>query len=381
MFATDDTIVAIATPHGRGALGVVRLSGPSAASIAGQLVDRPGPLVPRFATWCRLLADDGSSGSAIDEVVVTFFPGPRSFTGEDVVEICAHGSPVVLDAIVRSAMLGGARAAAPGEFTLRAFLNGKRDLIRCEAVRDLIDAETPLQARMAFDQLDGRLTSRIADIESRLFDIVARLEASLDFPDEGYHFADRAATAKEIETVIRSVDELVKHANEGRVIREGATVAFVGRANVGKSSLFNRLVGMDRAIVSPTAGTTRDLLTERLTVHGLAVTLVDTAGRRSSEDDVERQGIERASRVEQSADVVVVVVDASTPLSADDERCLAACASRRHVIALNKCDLPPVVQPGAFDSPHVVRVSARDGCGIDTLREVLVRLQIGRAHV
>ena len=200
MFATDDTIVAIATPPGRGALGVVRLSGPRALNLAGEFLDRGDALQPRHATFTRVQRVDNAS--ALDEVVATFFPAPHSYTGEHVVEITGHGSPVVLHAVLGRAIAAGARLAEPGEFTLRAFLNGKRDLIQSEAVADLIDAATPLQARVAFDQLEGTLTQRIAAIDARLFDLIARLEASLDFPGEGYHFVEPAVTACECRATV-----------------------------------------------------------------------------------------------------------------------------------------------------------------------------------
>ena len=372
MFATDDTIVAIATPHGRGALGIVRLSGPAAASIVMGLIRGGRPLLPRVATWAQVQSDDSSADAVLDEVVVTYFPGPRSATGQDVVEVSAHGSPVVLDGIVRGAVALGARPAAPGEFTLRSFLNGRRDLVRCEAVRDLIDAETPLQARVAFDQLDGGLTRRIALIESRLFDLIARLEASLDFPDEGYRFVERRDVVRDLDAAIHDVDTLLASSERGRVIRDGATVAIVGRTNVGKSSLFNRLVGSERAIVTASPGTTRDLITERMTMSGISLTLADTAGRRESSDDIEREGIARAAEAIRTADLTVVVIDGSRDLSNDDVECFESCRHGRHVVAFNKCDLPTVVSRDRFAGSIVVSVSAREARGIEDLRTQIV---------
>ena len=202
MFSTDDTIVAIATPPGRGALGVVRLSGPRALEVAARILERTEPLQPRHATFTRVRGYTHAKTAALDEVVATFFCAPHSSTGEDVVEITAHGSPVVLHAVLRTAVAAGGRLAEPGEFTLRAFLNGKRDLIQCEAVADLIEASTPLQARVAFDQLEGTLTQRITSIDGELFDLIARLEASLDFPEEGYHFVEPARAAQDRKSVV-----------------------------------------------------------------------------------------------------------------------------------------------------------------------------------
>src|SRR5688572_3619080 len=270
MFSTSDTIVAIATPPGRGGIGVIRISGPDAAPIASKLTGRDRPLKPRHATFAKV-AIGARHQRLLDQVVLTYFVAPASYTGEDVVEISAHGSPVVLASMLRAAIAAGARLAEPGEFTLRAFLNQKLDLIQAEAVADLIDAVTPLQARAAFDQLEGTLTTAITSIEKDLFDIVAKLEASLDFPDEGYHFVAPKDAAASIAGVIGRIDSLLAQAARGRLIREGAQVAIVGAPNVGKSSLFNALLNANRAIVTAVPGTTRDLLTERADIGGLSL--------------------------------------------------------------------------------------------------------------
>ena len=217
-----------------------------------------------------------------DQVVATYFPAPHSYTGEDVVEISAHGSPVVLRQIVEDSMQAGARLAEPGEFTLRAFLNGRIDLIQAEAVADLIDAVTPLQARAAFDQLEGTLTERIAEIDRELFDLIARIEASLDFPDEGYHFVAAGEAVTSLRALEHQLATLLCESKRGRLIREGAQVAIAGKPNVGKSSLFNALLRAGRAIVAPIPGTTRDLVTETADIEGLRLELIDTAGIRDA---------------------------------------------------------------------------------------------------
>ena len=372
MFATDDTIVAIATPPGRGALGVVRLSGPRARDLAAAFLDRGSVLQPRQATYTRVRSTERTV--ALDEVVATFFPAPHSYTGEHVVEITGHGSPVLLRAVVQRALAAGARLAEPGEFTLRAFLNGKRDLIQSEAVADLIEAATPLQARVALDQLEGTLTQRIAALDARLFDLIARLEASLDFPDEGYHFVDTSHAAAETSHLIATIDQLLTGAVAGRMIREGATVVIAGRTNVGKSSIFNCLAGAERAIVTSIPGTTRDLVTEAVDIEGVAVTLVDTAGWRDTRDIVESEGVARGTHARAVADVVVVVIDGSEPITADDQRMLEETAGIKRVIAINKRDRGRCVDTISADE---ICVSARTGDGFDALRAALARTLMG----
>jgi len=345
-FSPSDTIVAVATPPGRGGIGVVRISGPAAVSIAAQLIERKGHLEPRRAIFTRLHSDS----PVPDQIVITSFPAPHSYTGDDVVELSAHGSPVILRAIVERAMMCGARLAEPGEFTLRAFLNGRMDLMQAEAVADLVDAVTPAQARIAFDQLDGTLTRAIGDLDAALFDLIARLEASVDFPDEGYHFIETAEVVDALDVLIERVTALVVDARGGRVLREGAQVAIVGRPNVGKSRLFNALVGSSRAIVAEQPGTTRDLVTEAVDIHGVRVTLVDTAGLRDTADAVEAEGVSRSWLAQRAADLVLVVVDEDDPVTPD----------AKHFVVQSKSDL------GRPD--RGVRVSAATGEGLDALR-------------
>lgn len=355
MFSPSDTIVAIATPHGRGAIGVVRLSGPDAQRVAGALLGGTQALEPRHATFATLSAD-----TIRDQVVVTAFPQPSSYTGEDVVEISAHGSDVVLRGIVQAAIAQGARLAAPGEFTLRAYLNRKLDLPQAEAVADLIEAVTPLQARAAFDQLNGTLGSAIAPIDAELFDLIARLEASVDFPDEGYHFIEPGSVILAIQPIIARIDGLLAAARRGRLVREGAQVAIVGRPNAGKSSLFNALVGSRRAIVTDIPGTTRDLLTEVVDLGGYRVTLVDTAGIADTDNPVEREGVHRARQSVTTADCVLLVCDGSREWS-DDPVGVAIDGSRSIVVA-SKSDLP-----AAWQRAGAIHVSSVTGAGLDAL--------------
>ena len=371
MFATDDTVVAIATPPGRGGLGVVRLSGPAARQVAHAILDRVEPLAPRHATLTRLRARSAGEAATVgDQIVATFFPAPQSYTGQDVVELSAHGSPVVLEQIVRTAQARGARLARPGEFTLRAFVGGKIDLVQAEAVGDLIAAVTPLQAQLAFEQLDGSLTRRIAALHDALFDLIARLEASLDFPDEGYHFVEPGEVGASVTRLVGEIDRLVGEGRRGRTIREGATVVLAGRPNVGKSRLFNALLGHERAIVTDVPGTTRDMVSERLDLEGFAVTLVDTAGFRDTDDPVEREGVMRATQSRGMADLTLVILDSTQPVGADDRRLLDDTGGRPRVVVANKCDLP---RHEAFSWKDHEPVSALTGEGLAQLRAAIAR--------
>ena len=371
MFSSSDTIVAIATAPGRAGIGVVRISGPDAERIGRDLTGRTKPFVPRQVSFGRVKGVrprflTSVTNEVRDRVAIPHFKSPSSYTGEDVIEISAHGSPVVLNAIVRAAVDAGARLAEPGEFTLRAFLNNKIDLIQAEAVADLIDAVTPLQARAAFDQLEGTLTKAIGEIEQELFDVIAKLEASLDFPDEGYHFVAPREARTSLAGIIARVDGLLAQASRGRLVREGAQVAIVGAPNVGKSSLFNALLNTNRAIVTAVPGTTRDLLTERADIGGLSLSLVDTAGVRDTVDVVEQEGVSRARNTLRVADLAIVVLDRSRPLSAEDRDVLAATANQRRVVVRNKSDL--AASAASFAG---IDVSAKTGEGVEQLIEAI----------
>ena len=369
MFSTDDTIVAVATPPGRGGIGVIRLAGPQAVSIAGELIGREEPLVARHATVARVVDGHASAPAIVDEVVVTWFQAPHSYTGDDVVEISGHGSPVLLRRIVELAMAGGARLAEPGEFTLRAYLNGRIDLVQAEAVADLVDAVTPLQARGAMDQLEGTLTRAIAAVDASLFDLAARLEASLDFPEEGFHFVDPTRVAAAVQTCHADLTRLAAEGRTGRVIREGRLVVIAGLPNAGKSSLFNALAGADRAIVTEVAGTTRDVLTERVDCDGVPVTLVDTAGLGDAADRVEAEGVERARQAQDVAALRVLVIDGSAPLT-DATRQVLASVPKPRVVAVTKTDLPHAwtLTDIGDEAGHAIEVSALTGDGLDGLR-------------
>jgi tRNA modification GTPase len=318
-------------------------------------------------------------------VVATHFPAPHSYTAEGVVEISAHGSLALLREIVQAAIHAGARLAEPGEFTLRAFLNGRLDLVQAEAVADLVDAVTPLQARVAFDQLEGTLTRAIGAIDRELFDLAARLEACVDFPDEGYHFVAPGEAAAALGRVRDGLGELLATSAAGRVIREGRHIAILGKPNVGKSSLFNQLVGTDRAIVAPGPGTTRDMLREAIDLDGIRLGLVDTAGIRASDDDVEREGVARARKAAGVADLVVLVLDRSRPLEDVDRALLRETSSARRVVVVNKTDLPAAWTAEELEmafsgsesgpprpaAPELLPVSLKAGTGLCQLRRAL----------
>ena len=377
MFATDDTIVAIATPPGRGGIGVVRVSGPRALQIGRGLLESHIELAARSATFARVI--DPASGRVLDQVVATWFAAPHSYTGEDVIELSGHGSPVLLGRIVEIAIGLGARLAEPGEFTLRAFLSGRMDLPQAEAVADLVEAVTPLQARAAMDQLEGTLTAAIRGVDTALFDLAARLEASLDFPDEGFHFVTRDDVVGELAQIEDRLSRLLEEGRAGRVIREGRTVVIAGRPNAGKSSLFNALAGADRAIVTSVPGTTRDLLTERVNIEGLALTVVDTAGLRDARDEVEAEGVRRAQDAQKVASLTLIVVDGSEPLTSEAREVIAGALSPKLVVQ-SKADLPAAWTPAELSAPDtdVVAASAITGQGLDALRQRIAEVLTSR---
>jgi tRNA modification GTPase len=310
--AARDTIVAIATPPGRGGIGIVRLSGPLALSCATPLLRLRAPLEPARARFCDIV--DPATGDKLDEAVTTWFAASRSYTGEEVVEIAAHGSPVLLDFLVRSALANGARLANPGEFTERAFLFGRIDLTQSEAVRDLIEAQTLFQARVAASQLDGALSRRTHPIKQALLHIIAMLEAGIDFAEDDTPVLAAPQLTSLIEPIARDLAALEQSFVQGRLVHSGFTLAIIGEPNVGKSSLFNRLVERERAIVTAIPGTTRDLVTERVSLGGIPVEVIDTAGLRATSEGVERIGIEKSYQALADADLILLVLDATAAL-------------------------------------------------------------------
>jgi tRNA modification GTPase len=365
----DDTIVAISTPPGRGGIGVVRLSGPEARAIAMPMLRLRRDLEPARAIFGELV--DPESGERVDEVVATFFQKLHSYTTDDLIEISAHGSPVVLRHIVEIAMERGARLAEPGEFTMRAFLNGRIDLTQAEAVRDLIDSQTLYQARVAAQQLEGALSKRITPIKQRLVELIALMEAGVDFAEDDVPVLATAIILERIAEVRRGLSELSRSFTYGKLVHEGLTLAIVGRPNVGKSSLFNRLVERERAIVTATPGTTRDLVSETVAIGGIPVKLVDTAGIRKALDEAESIGIRKSMEALAEADMVLVVLDASQPLHEEDRELLEQIEQRTAIVIANKADMTQAVWAQA-PSPVPISTSATTGEGVIELREAIL---------
>jgi tRNA modification GTPase len=363
-----DTIVAVSTPPGRGGIGIVRISGADARCIAEKILRFPAGSAS-WKPWSAVLAElPDVAGHTVDHVVVTYFEKPRSYTAEDVIEISCHGSPVVLRHALGRACEAGARLAEPGEFTLRAYLNGRIDLPQAEAVRDLIDATTLYQARIAAQQAEGSVSARLKPIKEYLLELIALLEAGIDFAEDDVSVAPAEEILVRLQPIITAVGELIGSFAFGKLVHDGFALAIVGRPNVGKSSLFNRLLQQDRAIVTDIPGTTRDLVSETASLDGIPVKFVDTAGIRRGQDLVENLGIERSYRAMADADLTLVVVDVSAPLDREDEDLIRRASEQgRFLVAGNKADLHRRAEPQG-----ALLVSALTGEGLPELRRHLV---------
>ena len=354
----------------------MRLSGPRSLDIALPVLKLRGELEHARARFAEIV--DPETQSKLDEAVVTYFAGPNSYTGEDIVEIAAHGSPVILDLLVRQSLAAGARLANPGEFTERAFLSGRIDLTQAEAVRDLIESQTLYQARVAAQQLDGALSRRVKPIKQRLVELIAVLEAGIDFAEDDVDVMPNADITLRIESVAASIAVLARSFEQGRIVHSGLALAIIGRPNVGKSSLFNRLVERERAIVTAMPGTTRDLVTERVSIGGIPIELIDTAGLREAVDEAESIGIQKSWEALADADLALVVIDASRPVRENEIELIQSLAGRRAIVAANKCDLDTKPIQLQFQEPgeslSVVRTSAVTGEGLDELRRTILEL-------
>ena len=378
-----DTIVAPCTPPGRGAIGVVRLSGPDSLSILRELIANPAfDPKPNFLTLQRLI--DPLTREVRDRALVCYFKSPHSFTGEDVVELHCHGSPILIQTIIEIILKLDARLADPGEFSLRAVRNCRIHLTEAEAIRDLVDAQTSAAVRQATRQLKGEISNALQPAKEQLLEVIVRLESSIEFVEEDLPSVEQDALITALECVRAELSKLSQSFSAGRLLRDGLQVTLLGRPNVGKSSLFNRLLGLSRAIVTEIPGTTRDTLTESIGIEGVPVLLLDTAGLRTSTDKIEAIGMERTRRAAADADLLIVVLDGSEPLHDEDQGVLSEAQDQMHVIVSNKSDLPSfteshLAQEG-FQRKNcvgVLSVSAKTDAGLERLRAAIVKPFLG----
>jgi tRNA modification GTPase len=373
----DDTIAAIATPVGEGGLAVIRLSGPQALRIAekcfvpaGKAALKPSAAPTHTIHYGKIVR----GGGTVDEVLVAILRAPHTFTREDVVEITCHGGILPAKAVLDAVLAGGARLAEPGEFTRRAFLNGRLDLTQAEAVADLIHSRTELALRAANEQLAGKLSQRINQLRDGMVQTLAHVEAHIDFPDEDIAPDTRDQLLARLERGVALMDELLRTANEGQILRRGIRAAIIGRPNAGKSSLLNQLLGHDRAIVSPIPGTTRDTIEETANIRGLPVVFIDTAGLREARDEIEIEGVRRSRQTLEKAELVLHVFDASEPFTGTDENYLAEFRGKKRILVRNKTDLPAELQlPPAVTDP-AVDVCCLTGQGIEPLKDAIKEL-------
>lgn len=372
-----DTIAAIATPPGTGGIGIIRTSGPDAERI-GRALFKPRKASDAFRSH-RLTHGDifcPETGRVLDEVLAAFLRAPHSFTGEDTLEIHCHGGPFILGKVLQAVLRAGARLAEPGEFTRRAFLNGRLDLAQAEAVQEMISARSQPGLDLAVGHLRGDLSRAIGELRASILDILSLLEAEIDFQEEeGIETAPREGLLDQLRDITARIEALTASYGEGRIMREGARVVITGKVNAGKSSLFNRLLGERRAIVTPHPGTTRDFIEESVVIRGVPVRFIDTAGIRETDNPVEQAGIDLVREQSASADAVVVLLDGSAALTTDDRRILEENRRRNVIVAINKSDLPQVLEtvPLAGDGPgeKPLRISAKTGEGMDAFRKAV----------
>ena len=368
-----DTIVALSTPPGRSGLGVIRLSGRDSLPLTRALFGGEDYDPEPNRVFLKALRDpDG--GVVLDRALVTYFKSPHSYTGEDVVELSCHGSPPLLLRIIDALLFAGARPADPGEFTLRALSNGRLNLTQAEAVRDLIDAQTHAAVRQAARQLNGELSARLQPLKASLVEIIVPLESSLEFVEDDLPEDITLNLAQHLSALRRQLEEFANTFRHGRLLKEGLRVALVGRPNVGKSTIFNQLLKNERAIVTDIPGTTRDVISEAINIKDVPVLISDTAGIRVSQDKVEQLGVERTRRAIVDADLIVVVIDGSQPLTIEDKDVLGEARDNRHLIAVNKSDLGrfDLEEVKAFSNgARVVSISAINGVGLDSLQEAI----------
>jgi len=378
----DDTIAAIATPLGEGGLAVVRLSGPQTLAIADKCflpVGKNSLKPSAAATHTIQFGKIVRQGRSVDEVLLAVLRAPRTFTREDTVEITCHGGLLPAKLVLDTLLENGARPAEPGEFTRRAFLNGRIDLAQAEAVADLIHSRTELALAAANEQLAGKLSQRINALRDEMMQTLAHIEAHIDFPDEDISPDTKEQLLKRLEHGVAFMDELLRTANEGQILRRGIRAAIVGRPNAGKSSLLNQLLGHDRAIVSAIPGTTRDTIEETANIRGLPVVFIDTAGLREARDEIEQEGVRRSRESLARAEFILHVLDASEPLTPADEKYFAEFAGKKRIMVVNKIDLPRklefrVTRHLSLVTPPTVEVCCLSGQGIETLKDAIKEL-------
>ncbi len=373
----DDTIAAIATPLGEGGLAVIRISGPQALAVADRCfvpASQASPKPSAAATHTLHFGHVVRAGQHVDEALLAVMRAPRTFTCEDIVEITCHGGILPAKMVLDAALANGARLAEPGEFTRRAFLNGRIDLAQAEAVADLIHSHTELALRAANEQLAGKLSQRINQLRDEMLDTLAHVEAHIDFPDEDIAPDTRDQLTARLEHGVAFMDDLLRTANEGQILRRGIRAAIIGRPNAGKSSLLNQLLGHDRAIVSPIPGTTRDTIEETANIRGLPVVFIDTAGLREARDELEAEGVRRSRQTLQRAELILHVLDAAEPLTPADQNYLAEFADKKLILVRNKVDLPARLQlPAGLKAP-VAEVCCLTGQGIEPLKDAIKEL-------
>jgi tRNA modification GTPase len=367
-----DTIVALATPFGRSGIAVIRLSGRDSLKIVRKIVfDENFNPKPRFATLQKVY--ELETNEVLDEAIITYFQAPQSFTGEDVIEISCHGSPVVLRQIIDYCLKLDARMADAGEFSLRALANGQMNLSQAEAIRDLIDAQTVAAVRQSVRQLRGELSNQLQPLKDDLLNIIVILESSLEFVEDDLPGFQTERITIKLQEIAQSVGKMASTFQAGKLLREGLKVALVGRPNVGKSSLFNALLGQDRAIVTEIAGTTRDQLHEKLVINSIPISLIDTAGLRETTDTVESIGVERSKQLMADSDLVVVLLDGSQNLTIEDKKILSQTTGLQHIIAVNKIDLlTKATRISKEIKSQVIEVSAKTGEGLSELQKAFV---------
>ncbi len=367
-YSQEETIAAIATPPGEGGVAVIRISGKEAIAIAAKIFSgKVAMFESHRAYFGKVLSLEKE---ILDECLLMVMRAPRSYTGEDTVEIFCHGGRLITRRVLDAALSAGARPAGPGEFTLRAFMNNKIDLVQAEAVQQIIAAKSELALGAASEQLYGNLSSRVQGYQERLTQIMAIFEAWVDFPDEGLEFASFSEVQADLEAICNEMEKLIATFHEGKMIQDGLYLCLLGSPNVGKSSLMNALLNTERAIVSETPGTTRDTLEEDLKLHGLHFRLVDTAGVRKTEEHIEKEGIRRTEKAMEKADLILLVMDSARPLDEGDKALLASVPKEKTILVWNKIDLPSS-EVGSYSFPYTVRVSAKQQSGLEELKEAI----------